>query len=111
MRRWALLIGTPVLSIFAGATAIAVITALTANACPGPAAATDDQPSPAAIREIPAQLLPIYQQVGAHYAIPWELLAGIATEECSQGRLQAPSCTLRPAPPAPASRTPPAPPA
>jgi hypothetical protein len=96
VRRWTLLVATPVLSIFAGATAIAVIAALTANACPGPAGATGDQPSPAAIREIPAPLLPIYQQVGAHYDLPWELLAGIATEECSQGQLPDPSCTLQP---------------
>jgi hypothetical protein len=96
VRRWTLLVATPVLSIFAGATAIAVIAALTANACPGPAGATGDQPSPAAIREIPSQLLPIYEQVGAHYDIPWELLAGIGTEECSQGQLPDPSCTLQP---------------
>jgi hypothetical protein len=96
VRRWVLLVATPVLSIFAGATAIAVIAALTANACPSPAGATGDPPSPAAVHEIPAQLLPIYQRVGAHYNIPWEVLAGIATEECSQGRLRDPSCTLQP---------------
>jgi hypothetical protein len=96
VRRWALLVATPVLSLFAGATAIAVITALTANACPSPAAATGDPPSPAALREIPTSLLPIYEQVGAHYDLPWELLAGIATEECSQGQLPDPSCTLQP---------------
>jgi hypothetical protein len=93
VRRWALLVATPLLSIFAGATAIAVIAALTANACPSPTGATGDQPSRAAIREIPTPLLPIYQQVGARYDIPWELLAGIATEECAQGRLRDPSCT------------------
>ena len=96
MRRWALLVTTPVLSIFAGATAIAVIAALTANACPGPTGGMGDQPSPAATHDIPAQLLPIYQEIGAHYDIPWELLAGIATEECAQGRLKDPSCTLQP---------------
>lgn len=96
MRRWGLLVGTPVLSVFAGVTAIAVVAALTANACPGPAGATGDQPSPGAIREIPAQLLPIYETVGARYGIPWEVLAGIGTEECAQGRLRAPSCTLQP---------------
>jgi hypothetical protein len=96
VRRWALLAATPVLSLFAGATAIAVITALTANACPGPAAAAGDPPSRAAIREIPAGLLAIYEQVSARYDLPWEVLAGIATEECSQGRLRDPSCTLQP---------------
>ena len=96
MRRWALLVATPVLSTFVGTTAIAVVAALTANACPAPTGGPGDQPSAAAIREIPAQLLPIYEQVGAHYDIPWEVLAGIGTEECSQGRLADPSCTLQP---------------
>jgi hypothetical protein len=96
MRRWALLVATPVLSIFAGATAIAIVAALTANACQGPTGGAGDQPSPAATREIPAQLLPIYEAVGGNYGIPWEVLAGIGTEECAQGRLRDPSCTLQP---------------
>jgi hypothetical protein len=96
MRRWVLLVATSALGIFVCAIAIAVIAALTANACPSPTGGTGDQPSPVAVREIPAPLLPIYQQVGAHYDIPWELLAGIATEECAQGRLRDPSCTLQP---------------
>ena len=96
MRRWLLLIATPVLSTFLGATAIAVIAAISANACPPAAGGTGDQPSAAGIRGIPAQLLPIYEQVGAHYDIPWEVLAGIGTEECAQGRLPDPSCTLQP---------------
>jgi hypothetical protein len=96
MRRWALLATTPVLGIFLAATAIAVITALTANACPTSTDGIGDQPSPAAIRAIPGQLLPIYEQIGSQYDIPWEILAGIATEECDQGRLPDPSCTLQP---------------
>ena len=84
------------LSTFLGATAIAVLAALTANACPATVGGPGDQPSAAAIREIPAQLLPIYEQVGTQYNIPWEVLAGIATEECSQGRLADPSCTPQP---------------
>jgi hypothetical protein len=96
MRRWALLAGTPLLGILLGATAIAVIAALTANACPTPTGDSGDQPSAAAIRDIPAQLLPIYEQVGGKYDIPWEVLAGIATEECDQGRLADPSCTPQP---------------
>ena len=96
MRRWALLVATPVLSTFVGVTAIAVIIALTATACPAPAAGPGDQPSAAATRQIPAQLLVIYWQVGAQYDIPWEILAGIGTEECFQGRLPDPSCTLQP---------------
>lgn len=96
MRRWVLLAGTPLLSIFLGASAIAVIANLTANPCPAPTQGTGDQPSATASQHIPAQLLPIYQQVGAQYDIPWEILAGIATEECDQGRLADPSCTLHP---------------
>ena len=86
----------PVLSIFVAATAIAVIAAITANACTNPTSGTGDQPSPAAIHDIPAQLLPIYEQVGTQYDIPWELLAGIGTEECDQGRLRDPACTIQP---------------
>ena len=70
MRRWALLLAAPVLGIFLGATAIAVLAALTANACSTPSDGSGDQPSPAAISRIPALLLPIYEQVGAQYDIP-----------------------------------------
>ena len=96
MRRWALIAATPVLSVFLGATAIAIIAALTANACPTPTGGTGDQPSASATGQIPAHLLAIYEQVGARYDLPWEILAGIATEECDQGRLPDPSCTLQP---------------
>jgi hypothetical protein len=96
MRRWALLAGTPVLGIFLATTAIAVVAALTASACPGTTGGAGDQPSSAAIREIPGRLLPIYEQIGGRYDLPWEVLAGIGTEECSQGRLADPSCTLQP---------------
>lgn len=96
MRRFALLAVTPVLGIFAGATVIAIIAGMSATACPGPPSGTGDRPSPGAARSIPAQLLPIYQQVGAQYGIPWEILAGIGTEECDQGRLTDPSCTVQP---------------
>ncbi|MDQ2802774.1 MAG: hypothetical protein M3Y41_08840, partial [Pseudomonadota bacterium] len=85
-----------VLSTFLGTTGIAIVAALTAAACPAATGGPGDQPSAVAIREIPAQLLPIYEQVGAQYGLPWELLAGIATEECSQGQLPDPSCALLP---------------
>src|SRR5690348_15123715 len=96
MQRWALLVATPVLTSFVAVTAIAVIAAITANTCTTPTGGTGDQPSPAAMHDIPVQLLPIYEQVGTHYNLPWELLAGIATEECDQGRLRDPACTIQP---------------
>jgi hypothetical protein len=96
MRRFALLAVTPVLGIFVGTTAIAIIAAMAANACPGVPSGPGDQPSATAIRAIPAQLLPIYEQVGGQYDIPWEILAGIGTEECAQGRLADASCTIQP---------------
>ena len=55
-----------------------------------------DAPSKTAIRQIPRQLLPIFEQVGAQYHIPWEVLAGIAANECNLGRSADPSCTLQP---------------
>lgn len=96
MRRFALLAVTPVLGIFVGATALAIVAAMAANACPGAPSGPGDQPSSVGIRAIPAQLLPIYEQVGGQYDIPWEVLAGIGTEECDQGRLTDPSCSLQP---------------
>ena len=56
MRRWAVLVATPVLTIFVAVAAIAVIAAITANACSTPTGGTGDQPSPTAVHEIPAQL-------------------------------------------------------
>ena len=52
-----------------------------------------DTPSQVARRDIPANFLRIYEQVGARYKIPWEILAGIGKEECDHGRFPAPSCT------------------
>jgi len=96
MRRFIMLVIAPVLCIFTGAIAIAIVAAMTANACPTSSGGVADQPSPAGVRAIPAQLLSIYQQVGSRYNIPWEVLAGIGTEECDQGRLPDPSCTIQP---------------
>jgi hypothetical protein len=95
VRRWLLIATTPVLATFLGTTGIAIVAALTPSACNAVIGAGDQQ-SAAAAREIPTQLLPIYEQVGSRYGIPWEVLAGIATEECSQGLLRDPSCTLQP---------------
>jgi hypothetical protein len=45
---------------------------------------------------MPARMLAIYQQVGAQYKLPWEILAGIGKEECDHGQLPDPSCTPQP---------------
>ena len=55
-----------------------------------------DAPSRVAVRDIPASFLTIYEQVGAQYKIPWEVLAGIGKEECDHGRNPDPSCTPQP---------------
>ena len=52
-----------------------------------------DAPSRVAVRDIPGRMLAIYQQVGAQYKLPWEILAGIGKEECDHGLLPDPSCT------------------
>jgi hypothetical protein len=75
---------------------LAVVLAMIASACPGALSGTGDSPSSAARTAIPANLLPIYQQVGGQYGLPWEVLAGIGTEECSQAQTSDPSCTLQP---------------
>jgi Peptidase family M23 len=38
----------------------------------------------------------VQPRVGAKYHIPWEVLAGIAANECDLGRSNDPSCTLQP---------------
>ena len=89
--RWLTFIfGTPV-------AAILLVGAVTGGAasCLG-LAGVADAPSKTAITQIPRQLLPIFEQVGAQYHIPWEVLAGIAANECNLGRSADPSCTLQP---------------
>jgi hypothetical protein len=76
------------------AAGAALITVLIGQSCSG-GAGVGDAPSRVAQRDIPASFLSIYQQVGAQYKIPWEILAGIGKEECDQGRDPDPSCTPR----------------
>ena len=73
----------------------AVLTVLIGQSCSG-GGGVGDAPSPVAVRDIPASMLAIYQQVGARYKLPWELLAGIGKEECDHGRFPDPSCTPQP---------------
>ena len=74
------------------AMGIALISVLVGQGCLG-GAGVGDTPSQVARRDIPANFLRIYEQVGARYKIPWEILAGIGEEECNHGRFPAPSCT------------------
>ena len=73
----------------------ALLTALIGQTCSG-GAAGGDAPSQVAQRDIPARFLAIYEQVGAQYKLPWEVLAGIGEEECEQGEDPDPSCTPQP---------------
>src|SRR5579872_7472699 len=69
----------------------AMLTVVIGQSCSG--GGLGDAPSPVAVRDIPASMLAIYQQVGAQYKLPCEILAGIGKEECEHGRLRDPSCT------------------
>ena len=85
----ALLTGPP-----AALIAVAIVVA-GAGACTGDGVLADAA-SPAAQAQIPSQWLQIFQQVGAQYRIPWEILAGIAKNECDFARDPDPSCTPQP---------------
>jgi hypothetical protein len=89
--RWlALIFGTPVGTIL-------LVGAVTGGAASCLAlAGTAEAPSKTALAQIPRQLLPIFEQIGAQYHIPWEVLAGIAANECDLGKSTDPSCTLQP---------------
>src|SRR5437588_11102765 len=96
MRRRVLLATGLVLALLVGIILIAIV-ALAAGACPGgETSGTADTPSGAAQAAIPSNLLPVYGEVGARYGIPWEVLAGIGTEECAQAQTSDPACTLQP---------------
>jgi peptidoglycan DL-endopeptidase CwlO len=71
-----------------------VLTVVIGQSCSG--GGVGDAPSQVAVRDIPARMLAIYQQVGAQYKLPWEILAGIGKEECDHGQLPDPSCTPQP---------------
>ena len=85
----ALLTGPPTALI-----AVAIVVA-GAGACTG-GGVLADAASPAAQAQIPAQWLQIFQHVGAQYRIPWEILAGIAKQECDFAQDPDPSCTPQP---------------
>ncbi|MGN6171054.1 MAG: hypothetical protein ACTHQQ_23215, partial [Solirubrobacteraceae bacterium] len=87
-----ILIAAAVAALLLLAMGAALISVLMGQSCLG-GAEIGDTPSQAARRDIPADFLRIYEQVGARYRIPWEILAGIGKEECDYGRFPAPSCT------------------
>src|SRR5947209_8027306 len=72
----------------------ALLTVVIGQSCSG--SGVGDAPSRGAAGDIPARVLAIYQQVGAQYKLPWEILAGIGKEECDHGLLPDPSCTPQP---------------
>src|SRR5437763_2823723 len=72
----------------------ALFTLVIGQTCTG--GGVGDAPSPVAVRDIPASMLAIYQQVGAQYKLPWGLLASIGKEECDHGLDPDPSCTPQP---------------
>jgi hypothetical protein len=72
----------------------ALLTVVIGGTCSG--GGVGDAPSALAVRDIPGRFLRIYEQVGAQYKIPWEVLAGIGKEECDHGRNPDPSCTPQP---------------
>ena len=72
----------------------AVLAVVLGQSCSG--GGVGDAPSPVAVRDIPASMLAIYQQVGAQYKLSWEVLAGIGKEECDHGQLSDPWCAPQP---------------
>lgn len=93
-RLWpALLAGLLLIPVIVGVGLIAALTGSTG--CPD-AVTPAGPPSKEAKRDIPADFLTIYQQAGAKYHIPWQVLAGIGREECDHGRNPDPSCTPQP---------------
>src|SRR5881275_2672873 len=49
-------------------------------------------PSPAAIADIPADYLALYQRVATRFCVDWSVLAAIGKLECDHGRSQLAGC-------------------
>ena len=65
--------------------AVVVFLGVVAGATSGVASAPA-QSKPAAVGDIPADYLALYQQAGLAYGVPWQLLAGIGKVESDHGR-------------------------
>lgn len=75
-----------VLSLAVGAIVVGVVClGVVAGATTG-AASAPAQPEPAAVSDIPADYLALYQQAGLAYSVPWQLLAAIGKVESDHGR-------------------------
>jgi hypothetical protein len=91
---WAVIAAAIVVTLLL-AVGAALISVLVGQSCSG-GTGTGDTPSKLAKRDIPADSLRIYEQVGAKYKIPWEILAGIGTEECDNGQFPRPRARRSP---------------
>lgn len=67
-------------SIVAVMFGLAVVAGATVGVASAPA-----EPQPAAVGDIPADYLVLYQQAGLAYGIPWQLLAAIGKVESDHG--------------------------
>src|SRR4051812_22554694 len=85
-----LIVGVPAVSGLMLAVAM-----LGDHGCGGNVALQAGPANARARKEIPAKLLPIFQQVGAQEKVYWQVLAGVAKEECTFAQTTDPSCTIR----------------
>src|SRR2546430_15717185 len=89
-------LGAGVLVGLALVLGVAIIAALLGqNGCQS-SGGSDGPPSKAARRDIPADFLALYQQIGPRYGIPWQILAGIGKKECDHAHDPNPSCKPQP---------------
>jgi cell wall-associated NlpC family hydrolase len=76
-----------------GASALAFLLAvIVAGITSWPSTTGVSAPSPAAIADIPADYLALYQQAAARYGLDWAVLAAIGKIECDHGQSQAAGC-------------------
>jgi len=84
------------LAVLALILGVAILASLFGQNTCGAGGGSGGTPSGSAKRAIPADFLAAYQQAGAKYGVPWEILAGIGKEECDHGKNPDPSCTPQP---------------
>jgi hypothetical protein len=83
---WALA-GAVAMSLIAGVVAATLMAILGANvACLGASGpVSGSQPTRAAVRQIPAERLRLYQRAGQRFDVDWTVLASIGYQECGTG--------------------------